>query len=99
MSAPKYTPVPWHVLAVENVGLQVYFQRPGGNRESIASVTGARREADAALICAAPDLLALARQYAMECGECAGTRVCRDGSPCTECAYVWAVIDRAEGRS
>jgi hypothetical protein len=44
-------------------------------------------------------LLALAHQYADECGECAGTRICPDDSPCTECADVWEVIDQAEGRT
>jgi hypothetical protein len=45
------------------------------------------------------DLLALAHQYAEECGDCAGTRVCPDDEPCTACADVWAVIDKAEGRA
>ena len=55
--------------------------------------------ANARLIAAAPELLALAHQYAEECGECAGTRVCPDDEPCTECADIWTVIDRAEGRT
>ena len=54
--------------------------------------------ADMALIAAAPELLALAHQYASECGDCAGTRVCPDDEPCTVCADIWAVIDRAEGK-
>jgi hypothetical protein len=45
------------------------------------------------------DLLALAHQYAEECGDCAGTRVCPDDEPCTACADVWVVIDKAEGRA
>ena len=45
------------------------------------------------------DLLALAKRYASECGDCAGTRVCQDDEPCTECADIWAVIDKAEGRA
>ena len=56
-------------------------------------------EADARLIAAAPDLLALAHQYASECGECAGTRVCPDDAPCTECGFIWDVINKAEGKS
>jgi hypothetical protein len=55
--------------------------------------------ANAALIAAAPDLLALAHCYATECGECAGTRVCPDDEPCTECQFIWDVINKAEGRS
>ena len=58
-----------------------------------------QRVANARLIAESPALLALAHQYANECGECAGTRVCPDDSPCTECADVWLVIDRAEGRA
>lgn len=67
----------------------------------IAGVRGERAVAEerARLIAAAPDLLALARQYASECGECAGTRVCPDDSACIECADVWKVIDKAEGRT
>lgn len=57
-----------------------------------------RTEANTAVIAAAPDLLALAHRYADECGECAGTRVCPDDEPCTECEFIWRVIDQAEGR-
>lgn len=58
-----------------------------------------QQSANANLIAAAPELLALAKQYASECGECAGTRVMPDDQPCTECAFIWAVIDQAEGRA
>jgi hypothetical protein len=44
-------------------------------------------------------LLALAHQYATECGECAGTRVQPDDEPCSECAFIWKIIDQAEGRA
>lgn len=44
-------------------------------------------------------LLALAHQFASECGECAGTRICPDDEPCTACSDIWSVIDRAEGRT
>lgn len=48
-------------------------------------------------------LLALAHQYASECGDCAGMRITPNGrggdEPCTECADIWAVIERVEGRS
>lgn len=56
-------------------------------------------KANARLIAAAPDLLALGKQYAGECGECAGTRVCPDDQPCEECKFIWDVIEKAEGRS
>lgn len=62
--------------------------------------------ADMALIAAAPDLLALAKQYASECAECGGVgslivghHAAADGTrPCEQCADIRAVIDKAEGR-
>lgn len=54
---------------------------------------------DLALIASAAKLLMLAHCYADECGECGGTRVMPDGEPCDECAFIWAVIDKAEGRA
>jgi hypothetical protein len=54
------------------------------------------RPANVRLIAAAPELLALAHQYASECGDCAGTRVCPDDESCAACADIWRVIDAAE---
>ena len=60
------------------------------------------------LLDAAPDLLALAHQYAEECAECGGTALiwARPADPqdtkklpCPQCADIWAVIDKAEGRA
>lgn len=62
-------------------------------------VAWAEGVANLRLILAAPDLLALAHQYASECGDCAGTRVCPDDEPCDACADIWRVIDKAEGRA
>lgn len=56
----------------------------------------------------APDLLALARQYASECAECGGTgeRIVNDDGgdpiddravPCPECADIRKVIQKATG--
>lgn len=60
-------------------------------------------DANAALIAASPALLALAHQYASECGDCAGARIVPDGlggdEPCEQCADIWVVIDKAEGRT
>jgi hypothetical protein len=92
-----HTPGPWAISPYSSiVGIAVY-----GAGIVIAGVRGGkeRAEADARLIAAAPDLLVLAHQYASECGECAGTRVCPDDEPCTECADIWRVIDMAEGRA
>lgn len=64
---------------------------------------------DATLMAAAPDLLALARKLASECAECGGSaeKVRSTGpapedeyaEPCAECADIWAVINKAEGKS
>lgn len=65
------------------------------------SITGLVSPADAALIAAAPDLLQLAHELSIECGECSGTGVMPDGEPCDDpvCCRVREVIARAEGRS
>ena len=68
-------------------------------------------EANARLIAAAPDLLALAKRYASECSECGGTGVklvwaenvdhndaWDHSEPCDACADIRAVIEKAEGR-
>lgn len=56
-------------------------------------------EANARLIAAAPDLLALVRRYAGECAECEGTaeRITADDQavPCPDCADIRAAIAKA----
>lgn len=58
--------------------------------------------ADMALIAAAPDLLALAKQYLSECSSCDGTGEIgwseAEASPCPDCEDIRAVINKAEGR-
>lgn len=94
-----HTPGPWKAA-------------PYGDGWHITAATGpytriatahAMRGDDAKLIAASPALLALAHQYADECGDCAGTRITPDGNGgdehCTMCDDIWAVIDLAEGRS
>lgn len=75
----------------------------------VAVVYGAREQAEpiARLMAAAPELLALARQYASECGDCNGTglvtittwpggiEVDNDDQPCPDCADIRAVIAKA----
>lgn len=93
----KHTSGPWKATPYSSiVGIAI-----SGAGYVIAGVRGDREfsEANARLIAAAPDLLALAHQYASECGDCAGMRVMPDDEPCTACADVWAVIDQAEGRA
>lgn len=69
---------------------------------------GAETLANARLIAAAPDLLALAQQYASECAECGGTGTVEsfadliggesvpEREPCDQCADIRAVIAKAQ---
>jgi hypothetical protein len=50
--------------------------------------------ANARLMAASPDLLALAYQYASECGECWGEGVV-NGAACGQCLDIRAVIAKA----
>lgn len=75
----------------------------------IESVGAPTRTANARLIAAAPDLLAIAREYADSCLDCSGSgtvqRYDTDDSDCAvtefvdcpECAHVRAVIAAVEG--
>ena len=99
-----HTPGPWKA-APKGDGWHITAEAPKGLYglyTFIATVHG-MRGADAKLIAASPNLLALARQYASECCDCAGARITPDGNGgdehCTACDDIWAVIDLAEGRS
>lgn len=107
MSA-QHTPGPWMVgVGPHPMGSEPLQFCVGTTDGTIVAKCGVildddkeRRERtirDVALISTAPDLLDLALRYASECGECAGTRVCPDGEPCAECAFIWTVIDQARG--
>lgn len=96
-----HSPGPWRV----GDHCQVHRSTPHGDLRVVCEVWSGpcdsieEAQANERLIAAAPDLLQLARVYATECGECAGTRITPDDRPCEECADIWRVIDRAEGRS
>lgn len=53
---------------------------------------GIHQDGNAALIACAPRLLRLARQYASECGDCAGVGVDVDGVECPDCKEIRDVI-------
>ena len=106
----KHTPGPWS----EKLLGHHCIQAREGTRENVtlaevfSMMEPGEREANAALIAAAPDLLALAHQYADECAECNGTGTRwtqpqdpQDSTeyPCPKCADIRAVIDKAEGRT
>ena len=102
MSAEKvaHTPGPWRVLPTNDCVIE---SEKHGN---IALVNLARMSAaDARLIAAAPDLLALAKRYASECAECDGDgRILvtfndreAEYDPCEACADIRAAIAKAEG--
>jgi hypothetical protein len=98
----QHTPGPW-VYGVRDDGsiwlsLGDFRTGPHFQGDLVAS------EDDARLICAAPDLLALARRYASECAECGGrgefTAHREDPGghsvlECWECEGIRAVIERA----
>lgn len=98
----KHTPGPWYQLHRQ----PLCIESPTGN---VALCNLARAsDADAKLIAAAPDLLALVRQYASECASCEGLgRVVQfnaDGYPagevpCPDCDEIRAVITKATGNS
>lgn len=89
---------PWKYSRAVAAGV---FLINDANGHAIGEVRG--HEDIPRLIVTAPDLLALAHQYVRECGDCSGTRVVPNGrggdEPCTECRDIWAIIDKAEGRS
>jgi len=103
-----HTPGPWYASPYSSiVGIAI-----SGASGVIAGIRGDRpaAEANARLIAVAPDLLALAKQYASECGDCGGTGValvatCDQSKdfgavpqqvPCDVCADIRAVINKAE---
>lgn len=116
MTCP-HTQGPWEFLEAgrtetpENRGAPLTISSPDG--DDVASIYSAddatvctpRTEAiaNAWLIAAAPDLLALARKYASTCSGCDGFGNSKLSGlhpmPCEDCADIWAVIAKAEGRS
>lgn len=98
---------PIHVGGPQNRG-NCHTIVSGGGLGALYSTEAAVR-ANACLIAAAPELLLLARKLASECAECGGSaeKIRAHGSapedeyaePCAECADIWTVINKAEGRS
>lgn len=86
--------------------LRLHF---GPGKYDYDCVSGWVRPNAAALLKAAPGLLALARKYASECAECGGTglltiktwpggiEVDNDDQSCADCADIRAVIAKATG--
>ena len=113
MSAAKVgtTPGPWRATPHSSiVGTGIVANRG----IVVASVLGVPEvcQANAHLIASAPDLLALAKRYARECGTCGGTGVklvwapnadrydeWDHSEPCDACSDLRAVIEKAEGRA
>lgn len=111
----NHTPGPWLVSDESRTIIkQAHFGRPDGVLIATACGNDAsgffpphdEAWANARLIACAPDLLALAHQYASECAECGGTAVVwnhpkdpQDANerPCPQCSDIWATIQRAEG--
>ena len=103
MSAEKvaHTPGPWRATPHSSiVGTGIVANRG----IVVASVLGVPEvcQANAHLIASAPDLLALAKRYARECGTCEGRGFCiepidHEEIDCNDCADIRAVIAKAEG--
>ncbi len=101
MSAEKVgtTPGPWIIRH----GC-IYGTVPERDPEYICEPWGrghAETQANTHLICAAPDLLALAKRYASECSGCDGQGNSKLSAlhpeECQDCADIRAVIAKAEG--
>lgn len=115
-----HTPGPWYVFPLQAERFSVGAYRRGSLCVKVAEapprriVTGAgddsigelEAQANARLVAVAPDLLALAHQYADECAECSGNGVVWTSlteaqedveEPCPACADIRAVINKAEG--
>ena len=102
-----HTPGPWYVnpaypLLVNAVGKSLSFVYAPAVDCPLLEMA----KADARLIAAAPDLLALAKKYASECAWCSGTGTIEhvpfdngvsSTSKCIQCADIRAVIAKAEG--
>ena len=106
----RHTPGPWSARPVDELD----FRAPDHDDFCIVAENGLcpgivwqymdEGRANAALIAAAPDLLALAKQYAGDCVSChggGGYYGAMSGTwyPCSACSNIRAVIDKAEGRA
>ncbi len=111
MTETQHTPGPWWVERRVGDALQVNAHHRGpASSYCVASLNhweGETDRANATLIAAAPDLLALAKQLANECSECNGTGAIPvtvnagdlECEPCPDCFDIRTVIAKAEGKS
>lgn len=114
----SHTPGPWQVSGVrQRADYKGHMVGPDGDGVTIVPYNEkdhAECLANARLIAAAPDLLELAKRYAMQCAHCDGNgftvgddgisgRGPDDVEPtryaCEDCADIREVIAKAEGRS
>lgn len=100
-TSKRHTPGPWIVIPSGHGHPTEYLCVQYGADERYTSLE--MLPLDAHLTAAAPDLLALARQYASECADCGGSAEIQvsehEAEPCESCAEIWAVINKAEGRA
>lgn len=112
---PKFTPGPWYakqslsqMCSQDTTVAEIGAGGTGGSWWIFSPAeTHGDRAADARLIASAPDLYALAEQYASECAECNGTGLVsfktwaggiefdNDDQPCPDCADIRAVLAKA----
>lgn len=109
----SHTPGPW--LIGDDIDEAVPDFYSICSKPNLVEVARCEELADAQLVVAAPDLLALAKLYASECGDCNGTGVTetwvdrdpnditkglrKEAVDCPDCADIRSVIAKAEGRS
>jgi hypothetical protein len=104
----QHAPGPWFARTWTRHSPTTIVREVDGGISQIADVDGEGFDpetlANALLIAAAPDLLALARQYASECAECGGTGSVQQGTDptgapamyaCDACFDIRAVIAKA----
>lgn len=101
---PAHTPGPW--VKVHGAVVEVETRKLIADTRRADNLPREVQDANARLIAAAPELLAMAKQYASECGECNGTgrdvTITESGEygldvDCEACADIRALITKAEG--
>ena len=87
---PRFTPGQWRAEETET-------RTSIKSGKAVVAYVQIRADQDdnAALIACAPELFALAMEYASECGECAGVGVTIDNRDCDACRTIREVIAKA----
>jgi hypothetical protein len=93
---PQFTPGPWG--SDPSTGVVIAASKSGKIYDIVTCHSGfepGEKLANSLLIASAPELFALAQQYASECAECAGVGVTIDDHDCEQCRDIRDVIHKA----